>query len=127
MSFSAFELSVLSKIAELYGDQSPGLVRQISLARFVKRENTGNGFFTDIAIDRQAVEPVRCTSPLDGPTVVFDGMEVGIDHLLFLKEGYVYLLEGYAVAGESTSSLDFDNMVPMPMSLRYPVQHDIND
>jgi len=127
MDFSAFERSVLAKFAELYGDQSSGLAKQLAVATFSKRENTGNGYFTDLVIDKVAVAPVRCASPLDGPTVRFDGMIEGIDHLLFLKEGYIYLLEGYAVAGEDTSSVDFDNLPVQPMTVRYPIRNDIHD
>jgi hypothetical protein len=127
MDFSAFERSVLARFAELYGDQSADLARQIAVATFVKRENTGNGYFTDLAVDRQAAGPVKCSSPLDGPTVRFEGMTEGIDHLLFFKDGYVYLLEAYAVAGEDTSSIDFDNLTAQPMTLRYPILRDIND
>ena len=121
MGLSAFETSVLGKFVELFGERYPDLEKQIAIATLIKRENTGSGFFTDLAIDREVVAPVSCTSPLDGPTVRFNGMTEGVDHLLFLKDGYIYLLEGYAVAGEDTSRIDFDTLSVQPMTLRYPV------
>jgi hypothetical protein len=126
MAFSAFETSVLAKFAELYGGQSPGLATQLQVAQFARRENTGSGFFTDISVDR-ATPPVSCTSPLDGPSVVFDGMAEGLELLLFLRDGYICLLEGYSIAGEDTSSTDLASLPVLPMHLRHPILNDIND
>src|SRR5687768_17687606 len=126
MAFSAFETSVLAKFTELYGDQSPGLAAQLRVAQFARRENTGSGFFTDITVDR-ATPSVSCTSPLDGPSVTFDGKVVELELLLFLRDGYVCLLEGYSSTGEDTSSIDFASLPAQPISLRHPVLNDIND
>ncbi len=126
MALSAFETSVLARFAELYGDQSPGLAAQLAAAQFARRENTGSGFFTDLMVDR-TMPPVSCTSPLDGPSVAFDGMTEGLELLLFLKDGYVCLLEGYSIAGEDTSSIDFAALAARPLPLRYPILNDIHD
>jgi len=116
VAFSGFQLSALAEFADLYDEQVPGLAAQLEAAEFVKRENTGNGFFTDLNVDR-SIAPVRCRSPIGGPMAKPGGIIKGIELLLFLKDGYVHLLEGYSVAGEDTSSIDFATLPALPMSL----------
>jgi hypothetical protein len=47
-------------------------------------------------------------SPLGDAWVKVEGLRYGICCLLFLSDGYPTLLEGYSVAGEDTSQINFN-------------------
>ena len=127
MAFSSFEMSALAEFADIYDEQVSGLAAQLEAVQFVKRTNTGKGFFTDLAVDR-SIAPVRCQSPIGGLTARPGGMVEGIDLLLFLKDGYVSLLEGFSVAGEDTSSMDFASLPSLPITIRQSIPiFDIDD
>jgi hypothetical protein len=117
MDFSAFERSVLAEFADIYGEQAPGLVAQLDAAKFVRRENTSGGFFTEFTVDH-SIAPVSCMSPIGGPMVMLDGVAERIDLLLFVRDGYACKLEGYSAAGEDMSSIDFAILPNLPITLR---------
>ncbi|HWA18724.1 MAG TPA: hypothetical protein VG757_06975 [Devosia sp.] len=117
MAFSAFELSVLAEFADIYGEQVPDLVAQLDAATFTRRENTGGGFFTEFTVDH-SIAPVSCLSPIGGLMVMLDGIDEGIDLLLFVNDGYASRLEGHSAAGEDTSSIDFAILPRLPITLR---------
>jgi hypothetical protein len=110
LSFTKLEIEALARIEALFSDEVPGLAAQLANARPVSRENTGAGFFTDISVDQSAVAPIAAApSPLDGPEVRVGKMSGTLGLLLFIKHGYVSLLEGYSTAAESTALTDLVN------------------
>lgn len=107
LNFTKLEIETLARLEASFGDVVPGLAAQLTNAKPVSRENTGTGFFTDIAVDRSAVPPMtEAPSPLDGPEVRVGKMSSALGLLLFIKNGYISLLEGYSIAAESTASTD---------------------
>jgi len=108
-SFSKLEAAVLQRFAEQYGADVPGLAEQLAHARLIGRENTGRGFFADIVVDRQAVSPLAGVSQLDGPLVRLGSMTRPVEMLLFMKDGFVSLLEGHAASVEDPASLDIEH------------------
>lgn len=86
------------------------LQRQLDRAKVKSRENTGGGFFTDIAVPED--EPrLKCSNVLGYETHVrVEGLEHGLGFVLFMKDGHLQKLEGFAWGPESTASLDLSNL-----------------
>ena len=98
--------AIFAETPELAGD----LERQFERARVKARENTGGGFFTTVAVPDDAP---RVSSPkvLGYETHArVDGLEHGLGFVLFMQEGRLHILEGYARGPESTISLDLTNL-----------------
>ncbi len=108
MEFTELESRALALFADEYGSEFPGLAAQLASAHPTARENTRSGFFTDIAIDKNGFPLSHIDSPLDGLVVRPEGMRGNLELLLFFKDGYANLLEGYSVEGENTLAIDFD-------------------
>ena len=108
MEFTGLESAALAMMVEDYERELPGLAAQLALARPKSRDNTGNGFFTDIVLDESAVPISTGPGPLDGPALIPDGMEFHLEILLFFKDGRANLLEGFSTRGEDTSRVNFN-------------------
>lgn len=98
MELEPLEAAVLEKFLE--GDFS-GLVAlraQLAHLSVKSRELTGVGFFTDFEIAPGAV-PVplgRGISPLRGVEATIEGLTHGAGFLLFVKDGFLSMLEGFS-------------------------------
>jgi hypothetical protein len=89
---------------------SSELQRQLDDATVTKRENSGGGFFTDIAVSEDAPR-LDCPRILGYATHAHvEGLEDGLGFVLFMEDGKLHLLEGFACGPESTASLDFSNL-----------------
>jgi hypothetical protein len=89
---------------------SSALQRQLDCATVTKRENTGGGFFTDIAVSEHASR-VKCPKVLGYATHArVEGLEDGLGFVLIMKNGKLHLLEGHAWGPGSTASLDLHNL-----------------
>ena len=108
MEFTKLESAALALLIDEYGWEFPGLAGQLALTQPVKRENTGGGFFTDLAVDKNAIPMHSIGSPIDGVGVRPEGMKSKLEIMLFFKDGYAHLLEGYSIEGEGTKLVDFD-------------------
>ncbi len=110
MRFTELELAVLRSIFSETPELASDLERQLAAATVVERENSGGGFFTTIRVPD---DPPRVNSPkvLGYETHAhISGMEYGLGFVLFMKDGALHMLEGYALAG-STSALDLTNLL----------------
>ena len=125
MEFTKLETAALAWFATFYAEELPLLAEQLKRVRPTARVNTGNGFFTDLAIDDRAPR-LELPSPLDGVRVRFEGMVEGLELLLFFKDGGAYLLEGYAIAGEDTSSIDIETAPFSDLSPLWPKRKDLH-
>ncbi len=117
LEFSPLERAALEAFVDTYEGEYPGLAAQLAIVRPIKRENTGGGFFTDLQVDRHAVAPLTGASPINHFVVDVDGMRYPIGLLMFHEEGYVRLLEGYAVGGDDTLPIDFTTVRFGPVRL----------
>ena len=94
------------------------LQRQLDRATVTKRENTGGGFFTDIAVPEDA-QRAECPRVLGYATHArVEGLEYGLGFVLFMEDGKLHLLEGFAWGPESTASLDL-------MRLPFEIFHEL--
>ena len=127
MKLTELERTALDWFAGFYCDDLPLLARHLKSATPISRENTGNGFFTGLAVSPASTpQLIDCPSPLDGLRVRFEGMTEGLELLLFFKDGYAHQLEGYAIAGEVTSSIDLET-APFVASDMWPKKKVTND
>lgn len=110
MPFTELELAALHSIFSETPALTSDLERQLAAATVIERENSGGGFFTRIAVPDGTP---RVTSPkvlgYDTQAQV-DGLEFGFGFVLFMKNGYLHLLEGYAHGPENTASLDLKSL-----------------
>lgn len=108
--FTQMETAALQAIFAEIPAVSSDLQRQLGRATVTKRENTGGGFFTEIAVPEDA-RPVECPTVLGYATQArVEGLEHGLGFVLFMEDGKLHLLEGYAWGPESTASLDLKNL-----------------
>lgn len=91
-----------------YQASADALGEQIATAQVTDFENTGAGFFSTVTV---SPETPRLTeqSPLDAATGSVASIPHGMGFLVFLKDGYISLIEGYTYDG-STVDLDFETV-----------------
>ncbi|MFT6452013.1 MAG: hypothetical protein ACJA06_001501 [Halocynthiibacter sp.] len=107
MEFNELEREALKALCSYWKDKYPALTKQVEAVRCVQRENTGGGFFTELHVDQNVIPRLTGSSPINGHYVRVAGMKYDIGLILFFKDGYLNLLEGYSVGGENTSNIDF--------------------
>ena len=104
--FTDLELAALHSIFSETPELAADLERQMERATIVKRENTGGGFFTTIMVSTDALQ-VNAPRVLGYETHArIHGLKHGLGFVLFMEEGRMHLLEGYAWGSESTALLD---------------------
>lgn len=107
-SFTSLEKAALGAILAEVPEARAAVEHQLLHAKVVARENTGGGFFSDLEVDPGVQRLEAKIAPLgDNVWVGVDGLEHGLGVILHVKNGYVSLLEGYAVGPEDTASIDF--------------------
>lgn len=108
-AFTPLERAVLRAICEKDSVDRAALEDQLSAATVIRRENTGAGFYTQIAVQRGSVVSVGGERLRTGPTAKVEGLEHGMGFVLWLKEGLADCLEGYCY-GESTTGIEFERV-----------------
>src|SRR5882724_11423879 len=110
LRLTALERAVLEDICGQQADERGVLESQLATATVTRRRNTGEGFFTYFAADRNG-PPLRSRWRILGnvaATIV--GFERPLLIALFRdKDGYVQMLEATA-AGDSTVGIDFSTV-----------------
>jgi hypothetical protein len=100
-SLNDFERAVLARLLSGESATLTALQRQFEHCRVKSRECTGVGFFTYLEVDRSAVSPVEPAAfVLDDAIGAHPDLKHGADFILFVRGGYVDLLEGVSIAGE---------------------------
>lgn len=104
--FTDLEVAALRAIFLETPELAPALERQFEASIVTERENSGGGFFTTIMVADDA-PAVKSPSVLGYATQArIGGLEHGIGFVLFIKEGRLHMLEGFAWGPESTHDLD---------------------
>jgi len=104
------EIAVLHAILAETPEWRTGLEQQLNGATVLSRQNTGVGFFTLIVVPAQASR-VGCPNALGHDVhAQVPGLTYGLGFVLFLKDGRLRMLEGYAVDTDSTAGLHLENM-----------------
>jgi hypothetical protein len=109
LSFTPLERAALERICIKHPDVCEALQAQLATATVIRRENSGAGLFTYLAVDR-STQPIAGAKPVLGNvTALIEGFKQQMVLLLFTKEGYADMLEG-ATIEDSTSGLDFASL-----------------
>jgi hypothetical protein len=85
------------------------LKTQFLTAAVIGRENTGAGFYTQIAVQRDSVASVGGERRRTGPAAKVEGLEHDMGFVLWLKDGFADCLEGYCY-DESTTGIEFNRV-----------------
>ena len=109
-SLYELEIAALRAIASDYAEIEPQLLELFESCAVTNYENTGGGFFTALISNTVAFMPCKLRSPIGDAWFDIEGMKIGICCLIFFTDGYPTLLEGYSVAGERTSKIDFGSV-----------------
>ncbi len=105
-TFTALEVAAFHSIFSETPDLAQGLQRQLDAASVIERENSGAGFFTHIAVPDEVLR-VNSSRVLGYETHArVAELEYGLGFVLFMKDGRLDMLEGYAFGSESTVTLD---------------------
>ena len=107
MDLNRLEHQALEALCRSWTQEYPALKQQIEAVCCVARENTGNGFFTILYVNPNQVTELTGPSPINGHFIRVDGLQYPIGLILFFKNGYLNLLEGYSVGGDDTSEINF--------------------
>ncbi|ETA72347.1 MULTISPECIES: hypothetical protein [Mesorhizobium] len=106
-AFTALEIAALHSIFSETPKLTSALERQLTLATVTKRQNSGVGFFTSIAVADDVPLVSNSSRVLGNETQAHvAGLELGFGFVLFLEDGKLDLLEGFNWGSESTASLD---------------------
>lgn len=104
--FTDLELAALRAIFLETPELATALEQQLEASVVIKRENSGGGFFTTIAV-ADDVPAVSSPSVLGYATQAhIGGLEHGFGFVLFIKRGRLHVLEGFAWGPENTHDLD---------------------
>lgn len=104
---SSLEQAVLDAIALQVPEVADALAGQQVKVHVTARKNTGPGFYTTVDVShRSPIEGVA--SPVGDVGATVAGLQHGMGFLLWLRDGRIHKLEGYAY--EDTSGIDFERV-----------------
>jgi len=99
--FEKFETNVIKQIITEDSTIAEKLLLQYKSAKVIKREFTGVGFYTDFEIqDKSTVILTDFNSELGSLHVTLPELKYGIGFVLFIRNGFISLLEGYTYGEE---------------------------
>ena len=104
------EREVLEIAAAEYPASAEALRRQIDTAQVISFENSGAGFFSNLAIAPDA-PPLSDKSPLGNAYGSVSGVEGGMGFLVWLNHGHLSVIEGYCYGSGPTEDIDFSRVV----------------
>src|ERR1700741_907874 len=107
--FTVLERTVLTAICDMHPADRAALAAQLSTATLRSRENTGAGFYTRFAVERDSSRAIEGERSRVGPETKVDGLQHGMGFILWLTEGYADCLEGYSY-GESTGGISLESV-----------------
>ncbi len=85
-----------SAIMEWFIKNYPVLVFQMNNAKVIERDYTGVGFFITLKSSKD-LPPLRLYgNPIEGPLIQSEQLSHGAGSILFIKDGYVDVLEIFA-------------------------------
>lgn len=105
LHFTALERAVLKEICRQQPGSREALESQLAAATVTRRENSGAGFFTYLAVDRTTPPLARPTGVLGNVAASIEGFKQPLLMMLFIKDGYTEMLEG-ATVDDSTVGID---------------------
>jgi len=115
--FTKLEQAALDEICK-HSRERPALEGQLATASVSSRKNTGDGFFTYFAVDRNCPPLAGPQRVLGNVAVTIEGFERPLLVALFMsKDGYAHMLEG-TTAAEIIVGIDLS-------AVRFEIVHDL--
>lgn len=98
LAMTALEQAVLRALVERVREPTrrEALTRQLETCRIVLRESNGHGFMSTLQVDRSLPPAVAASRRLGGIGATIPGLEAGAGFAIFLSDGYLDALEGFA-------------------------------
>jgi len=109
LHFTALERAVLEEICRQRADERAALESQLATATVTDRKNTGSGFFTYLAVDRDGPPLTSRFRILGNVVATIVGFEAPLILTLFMKDGYANMLEA-TTSGDSTAGIDLSSL-----------------
>ena len=110
LHFTALERAALEDICRQQADERGALESQLATATVTRRENTGEGFFTYFAVDRNGPPLTSRWRVVGNVAAAIVGFERPLLIALFMdKDGYAHMLEA-TVMGNSTVGVDLSTV-----------------
>ncbi|MBO8157600.1 MAG: hypothetical protein H0Z32_14310 [Bacillaceae bacterium] len=101
VDFHEFEVEVMRKILSGNDEVLDTLQKQYNLSRIKDREFSGTGFFTTFHLPNNAPRLKISKSFQIGDVIgQINGVEYGVGFVLFIKDGFLDILEGYTYGEE---------------------------
>lgn len=114
--FKQFEREVMALIAKEKPEYEAKIMAQYDKARVTGREFTGRGFFTDFEVADPADSfGDGIKEPFGSISVNFPSLKYGAGFVLFVKNGFITMLEGYTYGNEPWPDRITDYKVIQPM------------
>lgn len=110
IELSPLERTALDGILSELGDGRAAIEEQVLHASVLSRENTGGGFFTELQLRGEIPASFHGEHLGRDIWISVEGMSYGLGMILHLRREKVPLLEGYAVAPENTTPIDFEHV-----------------
>lgn len=107
---NSLEQAALKAILAELGDERTAMEEQVLNASVLSRRNTGGGFFTELKLGGEIPGSLQGKHLGTDVWISVEGLSHGLGMILNLRRARVPYLEGYAVAPEDTSHLDFDQV-----------------
>jgi hypothetical protein len=110
LHFTALERAALEDICGQQADERGVLESQLATATVTLRENTGEGFFTYFAVDRNGPPLTSRWRVVGNVAAAIVGFDRPLLLALFMdKDGYAHMLEA-TVMGDSTVGVDLSTV-----------------
>jgi hypothetical protein len=109
LHFTALERAALEEIWRQQIDGRQALESQLATATVTRRENSGVGFFTYLAVDRAAPPVANAERVLGNVAALIEGFKQPLLLMLFMNAGCAEMLEGAAI-DDSTVGIDLSTL-----------------
>ena len=110
-ALTELERNVLGVLLDRPGPSSAALRSQVAGCRVVGRRWTGVGFFTDLAVDPATPPSPVDTDAIGGAHAEIEGLSHGAGFVVFVQEGRLRTLEGFAYDEPWPTSIDIFRVV----------------
>lgn len=109
LHLTALERAALEEICRQQIEGQSALRSQLAEVTVVQRENSGTGFFTYLSVDKAAPPVTNAERVLGNVAASVEGFKQPLLLLLFMKDGYMDMLEGAAL-DDSTTEIDLSTV-----------------
>lgn len=93
------------KIFDWFTKKNPELAEQIKHSTVSERRYSGAGFFFDLSVQKN-IKPLEIQGTIQGPDIKSSSLLDGASSILFIKNGYIDMLEVFSYSETFPEELD---------------------